>query len=116
MNQYKCIAEDKIYSEEEMRDIFDLAKYNGYCGTFEDWITMEIQNKYIEVKIVPEYLKMQELLFCGVGNEVIYEKSHVIDEMKIKQRIGNDWNIDKRRARFDDLLKTDMPLYMILNY
>lgn len=47
-------------------------------------------------------------------NKMANRLNNVSDEIRIVQRNGNDWNIDKRNKRFDDLLKTDIPLYMIL--
>ena len=46
---YKCIADGRIYSEEQMRNLFRFKEHRGYTGTFEDWIEMEIKKGYLEV-------------------------------------------------------------------
>ena len=46
---YKCIVDGRVYSEEQMRNLFRFKEYRGYTGTFEDWIEMEIKKGYLEV-------------------------------------------------------------------
>lgn len=47
MVKYKCVNDGRIYSEDQMRDLFRFKKYRGYTGTFEDWIKSELDNGYI---------------------------------------------------------------------
>ena len=49
MIRYRCIKENRIYTEEQLRKIFRIAEYNGWHNSFGDWVKMEIKKGYIEV-------------------------------------------------------------------
>lgn len=44
---YQCVADKRLYTEEQMKNLFRFKEYRGYTGTFEDWIKEELENGYI---------------------------------------------------------------------
>ena len=49
MIRYKCVKENRIYTEDQLRNIFRLAQYNGWHDDFEKWIEMEIKKGLLEI-------------------------------------------------------------------
>lgn len=47
MTIYQCVADKRIYTEEQMRELFRFKEYRGYIGTFEDWIKEELDNRHV---------------------------------------------------------------------
>lgn len=46
---YRCVAENRIYTEDQLRSLFRLAEYNGWHDDFDVWVKMEIEKGYLEV-------------------------------------------------------------------
>lgn len=49
MIRYKCVKENRIYTEYQLKNIFRLAQYNGWHDDFEKWIEMEIKKGLLEI-------------------------------------------------------------------
>lgn len=49
MIRYKCVKENRIYTEDQLRNIFRLAQYNGWHDDFEKWIEMEIKKGLLKI-------------------------------------------------------------------
>ena len=49
MIRYKCVKENRIYTEDQLINIFRLAQYNGWHDDFEKWIEMEIKKGLLEI-------------------------------------------------------------------
>lgn len=47
MTIYQCIADKRMYTEKQMRNLFKFKEYRGYTETFEDWIKSELDIGYI---------------------------------------------------------------------
>ena len=44
MRQFECVADKKIYTESQLRQLFQFKVVHGYDNKFENWINEEIQN------------------------------------------------------------------------
>lgn len=71
MIKYECVADKRIYSEEQMRDLFRFKEYRGYTRTFEDWIKLELDNGYIinytmSLQDILEYVQQHDMKYRGI--------------------------------------------------
>ena len=61
-----------------------------------------------KVNVIPSLFNMPELLLCGVGNEIIYDKEKETRQLAIDglQRTHNDWGkLDLKQKLIVDILK-----------
>ena len=49
MRQFECINNKRIYTEEELQNLFKFKVVHGYDKGFENWIKEEIQNGNLRV-------------------------------------------------------------------
>lgn len=49
MRQFECVADKKIYTESQLRQLFQFKVVHGYDNKFENWINEEVQNGYLRV-------------------------------------------------------------------
>lgn len=58
MRQFECIADKKIYTESQLRQLFQFKIVHGYDKKFEEWIREEIQNGYLRMLSQSEIINM----------------------------------------------------------
>ena len=59
MRQFECVADKKIYTESQLRQLFQFKVVHGYDNKFENWINEEIQNGYLRLLTdmeIPKYI------------------------------------------------------------
>lgn len=49
MRQFECIKDKRIYTEEQLKNLFQFKVVHGYDKDFEDWIKEEIKNRQLRV-------------------------------------------------------------------
>ena len=49
MRQFECINDKRMYTEEELQNLFKFTVVHGYDKGFENWIKEEIQNGNLRV-------------------------------------------------------------------
>lgn len=61
MRQFECVADKKIYTESQLRQLFQFKIVHGYDKKFEEWIREEVQNDYLrlltDMEIANNYIK-----------------------------------------------------------
>ena len=73
---YQCVADKRLYTEEQMKNLFRFKEYRGYTGTFEDWIKEELENGYIidytekksdmSLQNILEYARLHDLKYGDI--------------------------------------------------
>ena len=49
MRQFECIADKRIYTEKQLKNLFQFKVVHGYDKDFENWVKEEIQNGNLRV-------------------------------------------------------------------
>lgn len=61
MRQFECVADKRVYTEEQLKTLFIFKTTHGYDNKFENWINEEIQNGYLrlltDMEIANNYIK-----------------------------------------------------------
>ena len=58
MRQFECIADKKIYTESQLRQLFQFKIVHGYDKKFEEWIREEIQNGYLLISLLNNFIRV----------------------------------------------------------
>jgi len=61
MRYFECVADKSVYTESQLRQLFQFKVVHGYDKKFEEWIREEIQNGYLrlltDMKIANNHIK-----------------------------------------------------------
>ena len=49
MKQYKCVEDKRIYTEDQLKSLFQFKVIHGYDGDFESWVIAETKNGYLRL-------------------------------------------------------------------
>lgn len=49
MRQFECVADKRVYTEDQLKTLFVFKTAHGYDNKFEDWINEEVQNGYLRL-------------------------------------------------------------------
>lgn len=58
MRQFECVADKRVYTEEQLKTLFIFKTTHGYDKSFEDWINEEVQNGYLRMLSQSEIINM----------------------------------------------------------
>lgn len=58
MRYFECIADKRVYTEEQLKTLFIFKTVHGYDKSFDDWINEELRNGYLRVLCEAEIINM----------------------------------------------------------
>lgn len=58
MRYFECVADKRVYTEEQLKTLFIFKITHGYDKSFDDWINEELRNGYLRVLCEAEIINM----------------------------------------------------------